>query len=224
MELKHNSDVNADMNRMEGGDHEPPCFSSDDVEIRSVKTAYKGFFELKTYSLTHKLIEGGWSGELNRECFVRPPAVAVLPYDPYNDKVVLIEQFRIGALDELEGPWLMELVAGIVEPGETPERVAFRECEEEAGTEIMDLEFICDYLVSPGGSNEKLSLYCGGIDSQGVGGVHGLQEEGEDIWVQVFEREEAWNAFQEGYINNANTVIALQWLQMNYQRLQKKWQ
>lgn len=203
---------------------EAPCFTSDDVKIETSSLSHSGFFELKTYQLSHKLCDGGWSGLLTRECFLRPPAVAVLPYDPYRDKVVLIEQFRIGALDELEGPWMMELVAGILEQGEMPEDVAHRETKEEAGTEVMALEFICQYLASPGGSNEKISLYCGGIDSSGVGGVHGLPEEGEDIWVQVYDRQEAWRALNEGYINNANTIIALQWLEMNYRRLQELWQ
>jgi ADP-ribose pyrophosphatase len=203
---------------------EGPCFSLDDVEIRDRRTLYQGFFQMEKYRLRHRLIEGGWSPWLERELFVRPPAVGVLLYDPYRDAVVLVEQFRIGALQAPEGPWLLELVAGIVEPGESHEDVAHREAAEEAGVEIMDLEYICEYLSSPGGTNEQITLYCGGVDSTGVGGVEGLAEEGEDIWVQVFPREEAWKAVQENYINNASAIIALQWLQFHWQRLQEKWQ
>jgi len=185
---------------------------------------YIGFFQLNAYTLRHRLIKGGWSAELNRECFIRPPAVGVLLYDPYEDKVVLIEQFRIGAMWEKEGPWTTELVAGIVEDGEEKIAVAHRETKEESGCELLDLEFICEYLSSPGASNEKVTLYVGGIDSKEVGGQFGLAHEGEVIWVQVHERSQAWKALADGDINNAATIIALQWLQSNYKRLQEKWQ
>ncbi len=201
-----------------------PCFDRSDVEILDRLKVYDGFFKMSRYRLKHKKVEGGYTKELIRECFERPPAVGVLLYDPYKDNVVMLEQFRIGCLDAHTGPWQMELVAGIVEKGEKPTDVAHREAKEEAGTDVLDLEYICEYYPSPGGSNEKLTLYCGGVDSTGVGGVHGVEEEGEDIWVQVFSREEAWTAMRENYIGNAATIIALQWLQMHWQRLQEKWQ
>lgn len=201
-----------------------PCFSREDVKIINVKTVYDGVFRVRKYLLKHRVVEGGWTRELTRECFERPPAVGVLLYDPYKDHVVVVEQFRIGALDSPEGPWQIELVAGIMEKGETAEAVAHREVMEESGTDVLDLEYICEYYPSPGGCNEKIFLYCGGVDSEGMGGSHGVAEEGEDIWVHVFPREELWHTLQENYIQNAATIIALQWLQMNWQRLQQKWQ
>lgn len=200
------------------------CFSHEDVEVIEKTTVYEGFFKMQRYRLKHRLIKGGWSPILTRECFDRGPAVAVLLYDPYKDTVVLVEQFRIGAIDAHEGPWQLELVAGILQKGETPEDVVHREAIEESGSDVLDMEYIIDYYPSPGGCNEKLYLYCGGVDSTGIGGVHGNKKEGEDIWVQVFSREEAWQIMRENYIHNAATIIALQWLQMNYQRLQEKWQ
>ncbi|MAR90255.1 MAG: ADP-ribose diphosphatase [Pseudomonadales bacterium] len=207
------------MDRKEG-----PCFSRADVEVTESKLVYQGFFNMRRYRLRHRLVEGGWSKLLERECFDRGPSVGVLLYDPYKDVVVLGEQFRIGALEANEGPWQLEIVAGIVEAGETPEDVVHREAIEEAGSDVLALEYIYEYYPSPGGSNEKFYLFCGGIDSSNVGGVHGLAEEGEDIWVQTFPRAEAWQILQENYIHNAATIIALQWLQMNYQRLQQQWQ
>ena len=204
--------------------NEGPCFGHDDVEVVEKRLVYDGFFKMQRFQLKHRLIEGGWSKVLSRECFDRGPSGGVLLYDPYKDAVVLVEQFRVGALEGNEGPWQLELVAGILEPGESPEDVVHRESIEEAGSDVLALEYIFEYYPSPGGSNEKLFLYCGGIDSTNVGGVHGLPEEGEDIWVQVFPREEAWHILQENYINNASTIIALQWLQMNYKRLQEQWQ
>ena len=203
---------------------EGPCFSHEDVEVVEKTTVYDGFFKMHRYKVKHRLVEGGWSPVLTRECFDRGPAVAVLLYDPYKDAVVLLEQFRIGAIDAQEGAWQLELVAGIVEPGETPEDVMHREAKEESGSDVLDYEYIVDYYPSAGGWNEKVHLYCGGVDSTDIGGVHGLPEEGEDIWVQVFPREEALHIMQENYIHNAATIIALQWLQMNYKRLQEKWQ
>ncbi len=200
------------------------CFGRKDVEIIEKKTVYSGFFKVQQYRLKHRLLDGGWTPVMTRECFDRGESVAVLPYDPYKDTVVLLEQFRIGAIDAKEGPWQLELVAGMIEPGESLEDVAHREAIEESGSDVLDLEAICDYYSSVGGSSEKLHLFCGGIDSTHVGGVHGVKEEGEDILVQVFPREEAWHILQENYINNAATIIALQWLQLNYQRLQAKWQ
>jgi len=201
-----------------------PCFSIDDVEVLDKQCVYDGFFKMQRYKLRHKLMEGGWSQPLVRECLVRSEAVAVLLYDPYKDTVVLLEQFRIGTLDAHEGPWQMELVAGIVDEGEKLEDVAYREAQEETGADVLDLEYIYEFYASAGGSNEKITLYCGGIDSTGMGGVHGIKSEGEDIWVQVFSREEAMQALSENYISNAIGIIGLQWLQMNWERLQKKWQ
>jgi len=201
-----------------------PCFSIDDVDVIEDTSVYDGFYSLKRYKLRHRLIKGGWSKPLVRECLHRPAAVAVLLYDPHQDNVVLLEQFRIGALDAPEGPWQLELVAGLIEPGESPEDVAHRESLEEAGAEIMELEFMFDFYSSAGGSNEKIALYCGGIDSTGLGGVHGLKEEGEDIWAQVFPRTEAITALTENHINNATAIIALQWLGIHWRRLQELWQ
>ena len=190
---------------------EGPCFSHQDVEVVEKKTVYQGFFKMLRYQVKHRLIEGGWTPVLTRECFDRGPAAGVLLYDPYKDAVVLLEQFRIGAVDAHEGPWQLELVAGIIEEGESATDVVHREALEESGSEVLDLEYIIEYYPSPGGCNEKMFLYCGGVDSTGVGGVHSLAEENEDIWVQVFSREEAWNIMQENYIHNAATIIALQW-------------
>lgn len=169
------------------------------------------------------MFDGGWSNPLTRELFIRDDAVCLLPYDPVRDQVLLIEQFRIGALQDARSPWLLELVAGIVEPGETVEQVAQREAQEEAGLAVQRLEPICCYHVSPGGSQEQIHLLCGQIDSYNQGGIFGLADEGEDIRALVVSREAAFAAVTEGRINNAATLIALQWLQLNHQRLKQTW-
>lgn len=193
------------------------------VEILNKEECYQGFFRLEKYRLRHRLYDGAMSAIIERELFERGHAVAVLLYDPQRDVLVVLEQFRIGALEAAGGPWLVEIVAGMIEQDESPEEVARREALEEAGCTIQALEFICEYLVSPGGTSERIMLYCARVDSRGVGGVHGLAEENEDILVRIVGFKEIWGWFEQGKINSASPIIALQWLAMNRERLRAKW-
>lgn len=194
-----------------------------DVEIIEKKDLYRGFFRMEKYRLRHRLYSGEMSQTIERELFERGHAAAVLLYDPLRDEIVMLEQFRIGALESAGGPWLLEIVAGMIEPGETPEGVVRREALEEAGCVVDELEFICDYHVSPGGTSERISLYCGKVDSSGVGGIHGLETEDEDIFVRTVLFAEVWRWFEEGAINSASPIIALQWLALERQRLRDTW-
>ena len=194
------------------------------VEILDKTVCYDGFFRIERYRLRHRLFSGGWSRELTREIFERGHAAAVLPYDPVLDTVVLVEQFRIGALEAPGNPWLLEIVAGVIDhPDETPEEVARREAVEEANCHIQDIVHICDYFVSPGGTSERISLFCGKVDAAGAGGLHGLEEEAEDIRVVVVPFAEALAQLRAGDIKSAAPIIALQWLQLNHQQLRARW-
>ncbi|WP_199911635.1 ADP-ribose diphosphatase [Dongshaea marina] len=200
-------------------------FDLEDVEVIEKTSLYSGFFKLNRYTFRHKLFAGGWSEGITRELLERGSAVALLPYDPKRDKVVLIEQFRIGALDSPYSPWLLEVVAGIMDHDETPEELARREAEEEAGLTLGRCDRVMSYLVSPGGTSERIDVYVGETDSDAVvEGVFGLPHEGEDIRVQVVDRQTAYEWLQQGRVENATAVIALQWLQLNYQELQARWQ
>jgi len=194
-----------------------------DVEIIEKKVCYEGFFRIERYRLRHRLYNGSWSGEIVRELFERGHAAAVLPYDPVRDEVVLIEQFRVGALEVPGGPWLMEIVAGVIDGDETTEDVVRREAVEEAGCTISELIPICDYLVSPGGTSEMISLYCGRVDATNVGGIHGLAEENEDIKVTSIPFKDALSLLDSGKINSASPIMALQWLALNHQRVRDTW-
>ena len=193
------------------------------VALIDKTTPYDGHFRIDVYRLRHKRFGGGWTEVMSRELFERGRATVVLPYDPVRDAVVLIEQFRIGAYAAGLKPWLIEPVAGIVEPGETPEDVARREAFEEAGCEIAELEPIGTVLSSPGGCSEVLHLYCGRVDSAGVGGLHGLAHEHEDIRAFVEPVDTVLVRLAKGEYNNASTVMTLQWLALNRERLKKKW-
>ncbi len=192
-------------------------------EIISKETGYAGFFRLEKYRLRHTLFAGGWSGEIEREVFGRGKCVAVLLYDPERDEVVLIEQFRIGAIGCPERAWLIEIVAGAVEEGETVEDVAYREAKEEAGCAIEELIEVMQFYTSPGGYAEKITLFCGKIDSRQVGGIHGLDHEDEDILVSPVPFEDAYRLLASGAIESAIPILALQWLALNRDRLRLQW-
>lgn len=183
-----------------------------DVEILNTETVYKGYGKIQQYKIKHKLFAGGWSNSFLRELYVRPDAVAVLPYDPKLDQVVLIEQFRVGALRDEVSPWQLELVAGVMDKDKTEAEVAVLEVQEEAGLETQELIPIYKYWSSPGGTSEHITMFCAIVDSTKADGVHGLDDENEDILVHVMSSKEAFAAVKDGKIKNAFTIIGLQWL------------
>ena len=193
------------------------------VDILDRAVVYDGFFSLEKIRLRHGLFAGGMSGEITRELFRRGRVAAVLPYDPALDAVVLVEQFRIGALEASAGAWLLETVAGYAEPDEAIDAVAHREAAEEADVELQELRRICDYYPTPGASSELVSLFCARVDASRAGGVHGLDHEGEDIQVHVVPFEEAMDLLSSGTINSAMPIIALQWLALHREQLQDLW-
>jgi ADP-ribose pyrophosphatase len=208
---------------MQKPDELPVTFTKNDVEIIAREKLYSGFFSLELYRFRHRLFNGEMSGEVRREIFERGHAAVLLPFDPVRDEVVLIEQVRIAALDTSETPWLLEMVAGMIEEGETPEDVARREAEEEAGLKVGRTKPVLSYLASPGGTTERSSILVGEVDATIAEGIHGLADENEDIRVHVVSREQAYQWVKEGRIDNAASVIALQWLQLHYQDLRTEW-
>ena len=200
-----------------------PEFTSEDVEILARKECHRRFLRIDLLTLKHRLHEGGWLGPLERELLVKQPAVGVLLFDPVRDEVVLVRQFRVGVIDEKTSPWLLELVAGMVDSDESPLEVAARECQEEANLTPQFLEPICEYYCSPGTSNEKLSLFCGRVDASAAGGVYGLADEHEDIEVITLSYDEVVAALENGELDNAMTIIAVQWLMINKPKLMARW-
>lgn len=213
------------------GTMKKPAFTKHDVEVTNKESGYGGFFDLNIYTLRHRKFAGGWAPEMTREVFERGHAVAVVPYDPALDRVLLIEQFRPGGyfaisspwFDDTISPWLYEGIAGIIDPGEKPEDVAYREALEESGTPLSDLEPVCHYLVSPGGTTESVFVFIGRADLSNVEGVHGIENEGEDIRPFTLPLDEAYNGVVDGSINNGMTIIALQWLMLNRESVLGKW-
>ena len=194
-----------------------------DITVLQKQRVFDGYFKIDRYQLRHTLHRGGESETLLREIFERGHIAAVLPVDPRRDALVLIEQFRPGAYAAGWDAWLMECVAGIIEPGETAGAVAAREAQEEAGCTLLDARPVMQFLSTPGASSETVTLFIARVDSRDVGGVHGLPHEGEDIRVHVFSIDEAFRLLKTGKIVNAKTIIALQWLQLNYTELKSDW-
>ena len=194
-----------------------------DVQLIERSIAFDGYFRVDRYRLRHRLHDGGMSREVDREVCERGHVAGVLPVDPDRNRVVLIEQFRVGPYVVGWDPWLLEGVAGIIDAGESPEEVCRREAEEEAGCTVTALIPIARYLSSPGALTEVVNLYCGRTDSRGLGGVHGLEAEGEDIKVHVIPVDQALSMLNEGRIVNGKTIIALQWLALHYERLKDEW-
>jgi ADP-ribose pyrophosphatase len=198
-------------------------FGAQDVRVLEEKTAWSGHFAVRRLTLQHRRFAGGWSEPLVREVFERGDAVGVLPYDPRTDSVVMIEQFRPGAMRGDDSPWMLELIAGVVEPGESDEDVVHRESMEEAGCELSELVPIATVLPSAGACTEQVRLFCGRVSSAAVGGIHGLQEEGEDILVHSVSRMDALQLLADDRIPNGHTLIALQWLHIHGESLRERW-
>ena len=192
-----------------------------DVKINNKELLLDGFCRIERYHMRHKFFDGTWSQEYTRDLMIKPAVAAAIAYDPKKDAVVLIEQFRVGALNNNSNPWLIEIVAGIMDKTEGHEKLIRREMLEEAGLEIEKLILICDYFVTPGCSTGKIKLFCAYVDSTKAGRFCGLKEEHEDIKVHVLNTQDAFAAVRSGQINNSAAIIALQWLELNLALSQK---
>ncbi|OCG64537.1 ADP-ribose diphosphatase [Gilliamella sp. wkB18] len=202
----------------------PILFDNKDVFNLTKRLLYKGFFSLFEYRFKYRQFDGSISEEVSREILERGHAVVLLAYDAKRDKVVMIEQIRIAAIETQQSPWLLELIAGMMDhKNESYEDVARREAMEEAGISVGRCKPIISYLASPGGLTEKLHIIVGEVDSSTASGIHGLAEENEDIKVHVISREKAYQWVENGIINNAASIIALQWLQLNHILLKNEW-
>ena len=195
-------------------------------KINNTTRAYDGHFKVDELFIEHELFSGGVSKELKRERVSRKNSVAVLPFDPIRDEVVLVEQFRVGALEvnqQTDNPWLIEIIAGLVEDGEENEEVACREAKEEANCKVGNLVKVSSFFPTPGGFSELSHVYIGQTDTTGLGGICGLEEEGEDIRVHVMSSDSAIELLQQGRIRSAIPMIAMYNFIQLREKLSKQW-
>lgn len=198
-------------------------FVREDVEVLGEESLYSGFFKLLKVKLRHRLFNGGWSREFNRELFAKAQAASAVVYDPVLDQIGLVDQFRIGTLDSPYGPWTLESVAGMVEEGESPADMMLRELVEEAGLEAKELLLVTAFYPTPGSCNEYTYLFCAICDLTAAGGIFGVDGENEDILFKAYPAEEVFDAMLQSRMNNAATLIGLQWLQLNRTQLRARW-
>ena len=195
----------------------------DGVEILERDTVFQGYFRIDRYILRFRRFDGSWTAPIMREVFERGHAAAVLLYDPARDQVALAEQFRPGAYAAGWEPWQVEIVAGIVDEGETREAAALREAREEAGTEVAEMIPMLDLIASPGGASETLRVFLARVDAARIAGHHGLEHEAEDIRIHKISAAEALAWTEQGRIRNAVSVAAIQWLALHKEEVRKRW-
>ncbi|MGC9419190.1 MAG: NUDIX domain-containing protein [Rhodovulum sp.] len=192
-----------------------------DIEEFARSQPYANFFAVEEYDFRHRRFDGEWSPSVNRAAFFTSDAATVLPYDPARDAVLLIEQFRVGPYGRGDSEcWSLEAIAGLVDPGETPETTVQREAMEEAGITVGRLHPVYGYYPSPGAKTEFIYSYVGEADlHDGVGGLGGLAAEGEDIRAHVVTFDRAMDLVETGEIGNAPLILSLLWLARNRERL-----
>ena len=95
---------------------------------------------------------------------------------------------------------------------------------EEAGIELTELTKAVSYLSSPGGTTERLHIYIAKTDASKAHGIHGLASESEDIKVHRIKESTALEWLENGHIDNAAAIIALQWFFMHKTTLLEQWQ
>lgn len=195
-------------------------FNKTDVTLHKEELLHDEYFQIKRVTLSHPSYSGKTIGPFTREIFERGHAVICLPYDPVRDEVVLIEQFRPGPyVHGSDKCWLIETVAGIIDEGETAENVAIRETQEESGCKITKLYDAGFYYPTSGASTESMKCFVGMCDTSNVGGLHGLEEESEDIRAFAYPFKDALAACQAGEFQNMSLVVMLQWLALNKSKL-----
>jgi ADP-ribose pyrophosphatase len=193
-------------------------------DILSRESCFQGFFRLDRYKLRHEKFLGGFTDPMYREVMdTGRHAACILPFDPQNDTVIFVEQFRIGPMSRGEYPWTIEAVTGIAEPGESTEMTARREAEEEAGCVISDVQPVMDYYPSPGASNQFISLYIGKTQAPPTGSVFGNPEENKDTRILVLPTSEALKLLYSKKIRDAATIITLQWFALQHTALRSRW-
>lgn len=200
-----------------------------DLRIESEETVWKGRFPLQLVRFRNRRFDGSFSGPRQWELWRRGRAAAALPYDPVADTVVLIDQFRLPALAAGVDPVMVEVPAGLCEKDEPPEATIRREAQEEAGLELKRLHLIGDFVLTPGGADERATLFAGEVaapacDAEGLVHYAGLVAENEDIRVRVCPAEAAIEAAVSGAFANSVTAIALLWLAARRDWLRAAWQ
>ncbi|MBK0064716.1 MULTISPECIES: NUDIX domain-containing protein [unclassified Acinetobacter] len=192
---------------------EHATFSHNDVEIHSREYVFRGFMQVEKVSLRHRMFnQNNYIPEIQRELIQRKTAAGVLLYNDAQQRFALIEQFRVGAMDDPDSPWQLEIIAGVLDGDESPETCIRRESLEESGCQIDELEHLFSFYPSAGACSEVFHLYAAQADLPKHGGVHGVADEGENIQLHIFNYSQLELLFKNRRLKNAPVIMALQWL------------
>jgi ADP-ribose pyrophosphatase len=189
-------------------------YSKSDFKIHKHEYLYTGFIRVEKLSLDHRLFNQTTKTPiLTRELIHRPEAAGVLIYDPQQQTIALIEQFRVGAIDDDISPWQLEIIAGVLDGDESPETCVRREALEESGCKIDQLQHLFSFYPSSGACDELFHLYAAQAELPSNGGVFGMPNEGENIKLHIIAYKDIPKLFSNGRLKNAPIIMALQWLQ-----------
>jgi len=187
------------------------------VSIEQKKYIFEDIFKIEEAHLRFEKFNGEMTDPVRRISLERGDSVAVVILNLTTNKIILVNQFRYPSYNNGQG-WLIETIAGMVDPGESPEETARREVEEEIGLNISTLEFISTFYLSPGGSSERIHLFYSEVSGENAKykGTGGLISEGEDIKAEELSLEEALSKVKSGEIMDAKTILGIYWLENRF--------
>ena len=191
------------------------------VRSYAKRKVYDGFFSVEEYDLSYSKFDKTQSEVVTRGAIISSAAVIVLPYDPINDRILLVEQFRTGPYVRGDrDPWVLEPIAGLIGVNETPEEAGLREAEEEACLKLKHLELVAQSYPSPGISTEFFHQYIGIVSlPKTTDLVSGLKSEAEDIRSHIFCFSDFYEMINKGTITVGPAILLGLWLSNNRQKL-----
>ena len=194
-------------------------YSASDITIESREFLFRGFIQVEKVSFRHRLFnQPDYSPVIQRELIHRPEAAGVLLYNDQQQRFALIEQFRVGALNDSESAWQLEIIAGVLDGDEAPEDCIRRESLEESGCEVQQLQHLFSFYPSAGACSEFFHLYAAEVELPKMGGIFGMPDEGENIQLHLFDYSEVGTLLRNGRLRNAPVIMALQWLAQHLQQ------
>ncbi|MCP4294904.1 MAG: NUDIX hydrolase [Proteobacteria bacterium] len=188
-----------------------------EYEIIKKERLFSEFFKIDRVDIQHDNFRDDKKSLVRRYHLQRPEAVAIILENTTTGNLILVEQFRYSSIDRSAGNgWALEIIAGLIDKGESPLNCAIRETYEETGYRVEKLELITTFFASIGISNELVHLFHGEVtsaDKIGEGG--GLAHENEDLAIREMSRQKLMESIKTGEINDSKTIIGIQWLLLN---------